>query len=250
MPTVRGPDGFPRVQLTVDVVVLTVDLDRPARPLGVLLGRRREEPHAGRWALPGGFVHEQEPLDAAAARVLRDKGHVEGVWLEQLFTFGAPDRDPRERTVSVAHLALVPHRLLSEGLEAYTAVGWLGGLDGLEDGHGGATSDVVPHVASGGSVSQDEPVDLAFDHDRIVQVAVQRLRGRLGWTPVGYELLPPTFTLRQLQQLHEVIGGAPLNAQSFRRRMLDSGELEETGELEQDVPHRPGRLFRHVPPKA
>ena len=216
---------FPTPSLTVDVVVLTVQNAR----LRVLLHKRPAEPFAGRWALPGGFCAIDESLEQAARRVLRDKAGAHDLFLEQLYTFGSLDRDPRSRVVTVAWIALVdPSRLGPEGL-ATIEVPWDGET-------GGAV-----HTSIAG-----KRVPLAFDHADIVGLAVKRLRGKLDYTPIGFQLLPPAFTLRSLQTVHETVLGRPLNKDSFRRRMLASGHLEATGEREGDVGHRPAELYRFV----
>ena len=214
---------FPRPSLAVDVVLVTVAGDA----LATLLVRRDEPPQRGRWALPGGFVAIDESLDAAAARVLETKAGMRGVFLEQLYTFGAPARDPRTRIVSVAYYALVPRERL-RAVPATIRVPWSGERGGpveLLDEHGRA-------------------LPTAFDHREIVGTAVKRLRGKLAYTPVGYALLPRRFTLLQLQRVHEIVLGTPLNKDSFRRRMLASGELEATGAMQEAVDHRPAALYR------
>jgi len=223
------PDDFERPSVTVDVAILTVVEDR----IGVLLHRRPKGPFAGSWALPGGFVQMDESLREAAERVLRDKGGLTELHLEQLATFGDPERDPRTRVISVAYMALADLEEFRESIPADTDV----------------ATGLVNEVDDGWQVEVDvdvDPVELAFDHDQIVATAVNRLRGKLDWTPVGFQLLPEIFTLRELQHVHEVVGGRAVNTQSFRRRMLASGELEDTGELEQDVNHRPGSLYRFI----
>lgn len=219
------PNDFDRPSVTVDVVILTVVDDH----LGVLVHRRPEDPFAGAWALPGGFVQLDETLDDAARRVLRVKGGLDDVWLEQLYTFGGLDRDPRTRVLSVSYMALVDMDRFRGSSDADTAVAQL------------TRRDDDWEVAIDG-----DRVSVAFDHATIIATAVERLRGKLDWTPVGYQLLPDEFTLRDLQEVHEVVGGQPLNKQSFRRRMLNSGELEDTGRLEEDVSHRPASFYRFV----
>jgi len=222
-----NPDDFERPSVTVDVAILTVVEDR----VGLLLHRRPKKPFAGSWALPGGFVQMDESLQEAAERVLRDKGGLTQVHLEQLATFGNPDRDPRTRVISVAYMALADLEQFRGSIPADTDV----------------ATGLVNEVDGRWQVEVDgEAVNLAFDHDQIVATAVKRLRGKIDWTPVGFQLLPEVFTLRELQHVHEVVGGRAVNTQSFRRRMLASGELEDTGELEQDVSHRPGSLYRFV----
>jgi 8-oxo-dGTP diphosphatase len=222
------PTRFPRPSVAVDVVLLTLR----ASQVRVLLYRRPEPPFKHRWALPGGFVRLDEALEDTARRVLRDKAGVEGVWLEQLYTFGDPDRDPRTRVLSVAYLALVDLERFRRAVPA---------SPGIRDAAVTAVDDAGRATVTGDDGTR---LRLAFDHDRIVGTSLTRLRGKLDYTPVGYQLLPERFTLRELQAVHETILGRPVNKDSFRRRMLASGELEATGEREQAVEHRPAVLYR------
>jgi 8-oxo-dGTP diphosphatase len=224
--------AFPRPSLAVDVVVLTA-----ARgSLLVAVYRRAEHPHRGRYALPGGFVRMDESLDDAAARLLRDKAGLGPVFIEQLYTFGAPRRDPRGRVIAVAHYALVD----AARLEAVAAA----------PGARLATVRVPWPGETGGPVDLlDEAgheLPLAFDHADILGMAVKRIRGKLDYTPIGFQLLPAEFTLRALQDVHEAVRGEAVNKDSFRRRMLASGYLEATGARESDAAHRPAELYRFV----
>ena len=227
------PTKFPKPSATADVVLLGIH----AGALQALLARRTQHPDLGRWALPGGFVRLDESLDDAAARVLREKAGVENVYLEQLYTFGRPDRDPRTRVLSIAYYALADAALLERVPAGDTTrfhtvrVPWAGET-------GGAV-DLID--------DRGEPVETAFDHREIVGMAVKRLRGKLNYAPVGYALLPEHFTLFQLQRVHETILGTRVNKDSFRRRMLASGELEQTGATQDGVDHRPAALYRRVP---
>jgi len=224
---------FDHPSLTVDVALVTV----VEGVLSVLLQQRRQAPEAGRWALPGGFVHCGEPLEATVQRILRDKARLPDAFVEQLFTFGDPGRDPRGHVVTVAYYALIPAERINAALQqaddlslARIAVPWRG--------------------EAGGAVTLRDPagrdLSLAFDHAEILGTVVKRLRGKLDYTTVGLELLPARFTLRALQTVHETVLGRPLNKDSFRRRMLASGELEATGEREQAVRYRPAELYRFV----
>lgn len=220
-------DDFPRPSVAVDVALVTVHEGE----LKVLLTRRAHEPAAGEWALPGAFLRLDESLEETAARVLSTKAGLEDLFIEQLFTFGAPDRDPRGRVLSVAYYALVDHAKLATTLGddrclASVTVAWKGETGGPARAE--LDSGTVP---------------LPFDHADILGLVVQRLRGKLDYAALGYELLPERFTLRQLQTVHEVILGKALNKDSFRRRMLSSGRIEATGEREQDVLHRPAELY-------
>jgi 8-oxo-dGTP diphosphatase len=225
---------FPRPSLAVDVVLLTVR----DGALWSLLGRRTNHPHRGRWALPGSFLWIDESLDAGAARVLATKAGLDDVFTEQLYTFGDPDRDPRTRVISVAHYALVEPTALERAVAA--------GNDGLAL----ARLDVPWPGETGGPVGAfDEhgaALALAFDHAEILGMAVKRIRGKLDYVPIGFELLPAVFSLRDLRLVHEAILGRALNKDSFRRRILDRGLVVPTGERAAGVGHRPPELYRFV----
>jgi 8-oxo-dGTP diphosphatase len=226
-----NPDDYDRLSVAVDVVLLSAfDGD-----LFTLVARRREHPHKDRWALPGGFVRPKESLDDAAARLLAGKGSLTGVFLEQLYTFGTPDRDPRTRVVSVAYYALVERErfggIADRGADILTPrlrVPWEG-----------ETGGPVQALDDAG-----RPLPLAFDHAEMLGLAVKRLRGKLDYAPIGFELLGDVFTLLQLQHVHEAVLGRTLNKDSFRRRMIDSGLLKATGRSQSGVGHRPAELYR------
>ena len=205
----------PRPSVTVDCVIFGLD---ESQDLKVLLIQRAHEPFAGTWALPGGFVDMREPLEEAALRELYEETGMQDVFIEQLFTFGAPDRDPRGRVISVAYFALVnlPDHEVTADSDARN-VAWF-------------TLDLLPA--------------LAFDHADILRMAVARLRAKVRYQPIGFELLPERFTLSQLQGLYETILGVeePLNKRNFRTRILKMGVLREVGRQE-GVPHRPARLY-------
>jgi 8-oxo-dGTP diphosphatase len=205
---------YPRPALTVDCVVFGLD----EQDLKVLLVRRGLPPFEGRWALPGGFVRMEETLDDAARRELREETGLKDVYLEQLYTFGDVRRDPRGRVVSVAYYALV--NLADHSVQAATDA-----------------SDAAWFAAS------DLP-RLAFDHDRILDAASQRLKGKVRYQPIGFELLPEKFTLSQLQRLYETVLERPLDKRNFRKKILSMGVLVETDEVQQDVAHRAARLYR------
>jgi 8-oxo-dGTP diphosphatase len=218
-----NPKEFDRPSLAVDITLLTVRY----RQLEVLIVKRHEHPAKGLWSLPGGFVGIKEELEAAAQRILKAKAHLEHTYLEQLFTFGKPNRDPRMRIISVAHYALVPPHQL-QALEA----------DDVRLAQVRFQNDQIEICL------ENSPVQLAFDHLEMVQMTVQRLRGKLDYAPVGYALLPKKFTLRELQDVHETILGRSLNKDAFRRRMLETGELEATGERETGTGFRPAEFYK------
>ncbi len=204
---------YPRAALAVDCVVFGLDDEE----LKVLLIERDGEPFAGKWALPGGFVRLDETLDDAARRELAEEAGVERVYLEQLCSFGDLDRDPRERVVTVAYYALVKladHRV--RGATDARDAAWFAAGD-------------VPR--------------LAFDHNQILAVALDRLRSKVRYQPLGFELLPPKFTLTELQRLYEVVLEQPLDKRNFRKKVLSMGLLDELDEVQKDVAHRAARLY-------
>lgn len=205
---------YPRPALTVDCVVFGLDDE----DLKVMLIQRGLEPFRGRWALPGGFVRVDEGLEQAAARELAEESGLEKVFLEQLYTFGGLGRDPRERVVTVAYFALV--RLCDHHVKAAT------------DARDAAWFPVA------------EVSGLAFDHDRILAAALERLKGKVRYQPIGFELLPAKFTLTQLQRMYETILGQTLDKRNFRKKILSMGLLVELDEYQKAVSHRAARLYR------
>ena len=205
---------FARPALTVDAVVFGLD----DHELKVLLIERDRAPFAGRWALPGGFVEVDESLEQAVARELREETGLENVELEQLASFGDVHRDPRERVVSIAYYALVQASAchLRAGDDARRAAWFAVG----------------------------KTPKLAFDHRRIFAVARQRLRAKLCSQPIGLDLLPRKFTLRQLQRTYETVLGQTLDKRKFQSRIRKMDILVELAETESDVPHRAARLYR------
>ncbi len=204
---------YARAALAVDIVVFGLDED-----LQVLLIKRDLEPFQGKWALPGGFVRLDETLDEAARRELDEETGVSRLYLEQLYTFGDLGRDPRERVVSVAYYALVK----------------------LSDHRVKAATD----AREAAWFSVDDLPKLAFDHDKIMQMALARLKTKVRYQPIGFELLPPKFTLSALQRLYESVLEKPLDKRNFRKKVLSMGFLEDLDEVEQDVAHRAARLYR------
>ena len=227
---------FERPSVTVDLVLLTV----ADGALSVLVVRRDDPPSAGEWALPGGFVHIDKSIEETLQRVLRDKARLPGAFVEQLYTFGAVGRDPRGRVISVAHYALVAHERLAAALTASDNLSLAQVVTPWSGEEGGGASI---------RLGTGETPALPFDHGEILGLAVKRLRGKLDYTAVGLELLPDRFPLRALQVVHEAILGHPLTKPAFRRKMLDRGYLEPTGEREAAGAFRPAELYRRADPQ-
>lgn len=211
--------------VTADVVVFTMT---PDKRLAVLLIERGIPPFQGQFAIPGGFVQLDEDLEAAARRELAEEtGVAEKVAIDQLATFGTPGRDPRGRTVTVAYTALVP-------------------FDKVEHARGGDDAAAARFFAIEGDRPVDEQgkrVRLAFDHEEIVRVAVERLRGRVTYTTAPFALMPEEFTLSELQAAYEAILGRELHRRAFRQRMENERWVVETGKTRGGA-HRPARTFR------
>ena len=220
------PEAYARPSVTVDVVLLSVQ----DGCITALLQQRSVPPFQGLWALPGTFVRIDETLDATAARVLAEKIGLAECYLEQLHSFGAPDRDPRMRIITIAYYALIPAYRLIEAQRNHPELV----LAQLEAPWQGETGGPVIAKAANGSA-----LPLAFDHAEILGHAVKRLRGKLDYARIAFALLPENFTLRALQAVHEAILGRTLNKPAFRRRMLDTGWIEPTGERESATSFRP-----------
>lgn len=205
---------YPHPAVTTDIVIFTVLEDA----LKVLLIKRGEEPFKGEWALPGGFLNIDESLDACARRELQEETGLEGVYLEQLYTYGAVDRDPRERILTVAYYALISAagQQVQAGDDAADAQWFeVGGLPAL-----------------------------ACDHAEILALAGERLAAKLAYSTVGLQLMPDEFTLSELMRVYELAGRKALDKRNFRKWILGLGLLEETGNKWSDGAHRPAMLYR------
>src|SRR5713226_5267194 len=211
------PSKYDRPSVTVDVVMMSLR----QRDLQVLLVKRRSWPYEGMWAIPGGFVNMDESLEMAAKRELKEETGLQDVYLEQLYTFGDPGRDPRTRVITVVYFALLDsERLQVKAGDDAANVGWFS----------------VYHLP-----------ELAFDHARILQYALDRLRGKLQYTQIAFNLLPEQFTLRELQRVYEIILHRRLDKRNFRKKILSTGILEDTGAKKMEGTHRPARLYSFNP---
>jgi 8-oxo-dGTP diphosphatase len=208
---------YERPSVTVDVLMMSLR----QRDLQMLLIKRASWPYEGMWAIPGGFVNIDESLESAAKRELQEETGVQDVYLEQLYTFGDPGRDPRTRVITVVYFALLDsERLQVQAASDAADVSWF------------SVYDLPP---------------LAFDHAGIVEYALNRLRGKLDYTTIAFNLLPDQFTLRELQRVYEIIQHKRLDKRNFRKKILSTGILEDTGEKKMEGTHRPARLYRFNP---
>ena len=208
------PTDTGRPVLTTNVVVFSLRDEQ----LKLLLVRRRNAPFQGYWSLPGGVVGEDEDIEANANAKLEEGTGVSGLYLEQLCTFGAPDRDPRERVISIAYYALVASKRLRLRTDEHSeGVGWF---------------------------ALDELPELAFDHGRMVETAHQRLASKLEYSTIAFQFMPERFTLSELQNVYQIILNCDLDKRNFRKRMLAMDQIRQTPEVRKNGSHRPARLYR------
>jgi 8-oxo-dGTP diphosphatase len=214
-------ESWPRPLVAVDLVLFTVTGSHQHLRLQVLLVQRGVQPYRGRWALPGGMVREHEDLAAAAVRELAEETGIREVYLEQVGAVGTPQRDPRGHVITVVYVALVAADLHQ--------------LDATGDARAAHWFDVA------------ELPPLAFDHQKLLDLALDHLRRRLGEMPICFELLPKQFTLSELHALCEAILGRSLDRRNFRRKVLDLEFLEAVQATRREGRHRPAQLYRFVP---
>lgn len=206
--------NYPHPAVTVDVAIFTIQDD----DFKVLLIERGIEPFEGMWALPGGFVGIDESLRRAAWRELKEETGVSAAFLEQLSAFGHPDRDPRERVITVAYYALIPSDRLK--LKAST------------------------DAREARLFSMNDLPELAFDHAKILRRAHRRVKDKIDDSVIALQLVPESFTLSELQRVHERILGAPLDKRNFRKKVKALDLLTLTGDEKRGGPHRPAKLYR------
>jgi 8-oxo-dGTP diphosphatase len=204
---------YPRPSVTTDCIIFGFD----AGELKLLLVERGIEPFKGRWAFPGGFVQMDESTEEGARRELFEETGLENVFIEQLYTFSDVDRDPRGRVITVSYFALVK-------LSDYK----------VQAGDDAQKAEWFP-------ISKVPP--LAFDHDRILRVAMNRLRGKIRYQPIGFELLPEKFTIPELQNLYETVLEMQLDRRNFRKKILSTNLLIDHAESVKGVPHKGARYY-------
>lgn len=208
---------YPHPALTTDIVVFQIE----DRMLKVLLIKRGQDPHKGKWALPGGFMDIDEGLDACAKRELEEETGLSGMYLEQLYTFGAPQRDPRERIVSVAYFAVL---------------------------RGTAHAQAASDAAEAKWFDLSRLPRLAFDHRTIVNMAYERLVAKLHYSTIALQFLAPKFSLGEIQIVYETILNDNLDKRNFRKGWLSKDCLEETADVRKEGNHRPAKLYRAKQP--
>lgn len=266
---------YQRPSFTVDMLIFTVINEEkenyrklPEKSLKILLVKRGDHPYIGKWALPGGFVDVNESLDEAALRVLRAETNINDIYMEQLYTWGEVNRDPRTRVISSSYMALIDSNSLSikAGCHEEDAA-WFNvrynllqeKKEAVEKGFAyeqiieiklwneseelSAKIRVTENLD--GKVDREiiESVGIAFDHGKFIEYAINRLRNKIEYTSLAFNLMPELFTLTELQQVYEVIQGKELLAAAFRRKV--SNMVIETNQFTKDAGHRPSKLFRY-----
>lgn len=269
-------DGiYQKPSFTVDMLIFTVMNEEkenyrklPEKSLKILLVKRGDHPCIGKWALPGGFVDVNESLDEAALRVLRAETNIDDIYMEQLYTWGEVSRDPRTRVISSSYMALVDSSSLSikAGSDEEDAA-WFNVRYNLlqekkevvekgyiyeqivqiklwnENEELSAKIKIIENPD--GKVSREimESTGIAFDHGKFIEYAIRRLRNKIEYTSLAFNLMPELFTLTELQQVYEVIQGKELLAAAFRRKV--SNMVIETNQFTKDAGHRPSKLFKY-----
>lgn len=218
-------ETYAKPSVAVDLAIMTVVEGQ----LKALLVDRPNDDVPG-WAMPGGFVRVDQSLEQTVERVLAEKVGLQNIHFEQLASYGALDRDPRGRVISIVYLALCPAVVLADQSLATIRVDW--------DGETGGSAQALRN---------EEVLKLAFDHAEILGDVVKRLRGKLDYSRIGYALLPDRFTLREVQEVHQAILGKELKKPPFRRKLLDRGMIVPTGEFETGGAYRPAELYEVKP---
>jgi 8-oxo-dGTP diphosphatase len=271
---------YKRPSVTVDILVFTVTEEEKEnyrklseKKLRILLIKRGEHPYLGKWALPGGFVEIEESLDEAVLRELKEETNIDDIYMEQLYTWGDVDRDPRTRVISTAYMSLVDSSTLNvkasddaddakwftisaktfQEQKNLTENGYilqrmislnlsndeddLSAIIKIEKTVEGKVTKIIREVV--------ESPDIAFDHAKIIEYGLERLRNKIEYTDIAFNLMPELFTLTELQQVYEVILGRELLKANFRRKI--AGMVIETNKYTRDSGHRPSKLFRFNP---
>lgn len=272
-------DEYERPSATVDMLIFTVGeretsyRELPTKKLKLLLIRRRDYPFKGKWAIPGGFININENLYDSAKRELEEETNLKNIYMEQLYTWGDLGRDPRTRVISTSYMALVPEDKMNfkagdDAAEAGLFSVTLGELDKkvyeengiitsiettyrlslIEDKQGYGTDSVIKETKKilGTSAVTDYEIlsnGMAFDHCKIIMYALERLRNKVEYTTIAFNLLGDTFTIGELKSLYETILGKRLTSPNFRRKVMPM--LEEVEQVpEKNRGHRPAKRYR------
>lgn len=268
-------DIYKKPSFSVDMLIFTVTDEEkinyrklPEKSLKILLVKRGDHPFIGKWALPGGFVDVEESLEEAALRVLKTETNIDDIYMEQLYTWGDVNRDPITRVISASYMALVDSSSLNIKAGSYEEDARWFNVDyailqqkkaAAENGYiyeqiaeiklwtdsENLTSKIKITENPDGRIKREiiESDGIAFDHGKFIEYAVDRLRNKIEYTGLAFNLMPELFTLTELQQVYEVILGKELLAAAFRRKTANM--VIETNQFTKDAGHRPSKLFRY-----
>lgn len=271
---------YERPSLSVDMLVFTIQDEEksnyrklPEKALQILLIRRADHPYIGQWALPGGFVKADEDLEEAVRRELKGETGVDNIYMEQLYTWGEVNRDPRTRVVSVSYMSLVDSSKLelqasddaaevrwftvhcklfqekkSHNEQGYILEQWFKLTLNHEDENLTTIVKIIKRVEGRVSKIERSVVEsqgIAFDHAKIIHYGIERLRNKIEYTDIAFNLMPELFTLTELQQVYEIILDSEMLKANFRRKIAD--QVLETNQYTKDAGHRPSKLFRFNP---
>ncbi|MFR0822276.1 MAG: NUDIX hydrolase [Clostridia bacterium] len=268
-------EEFFKPSVTVDSIVFTIRDEKidnyrklPEKKLQILLVKRGEEPYKNTWSIPGTFVQEKEKLEEAVDRCLREKANMKDLYLEQLYTWGDPARDPRTRVISTSYMGLVDSQAIQmkagknvEDINWFTVKLNTIKETNKENKHGYQKTEEIEILLEGsheiltskvkvvkelkdGNISiytQILKSDLAFDHAKLLIYAIERLKNKVEYTTIAFHLMPEKFTLTKLQQVYEILLDKQLLKANFRRKIADM--VIETQEYEENAGHRPSKLY-------
>lgn len=248
------PEEKNRIIVAVDAVIFSVSAEAALnyrrtedQKLEILLVKRTSHPFRDKWALPGGLVASEETFDESIRRMMRRKTDLGNIYLEQLYTFDRPDRDPRMRVISCAYLSLIDRSSYREEAGKWFSLYQKNERLYLQSGRDKLSIKMKKTPVKNGRLRSDTYMaaesPLAFDHGAIILEGLFRLRNKLEYTDIAFNLAKDTFTLGELQRIYETILGTSLMAADFRRRIQN--KIENTGEYSRGRGHRPSRLFRY-----
>ena len=258
-----NPESFDRLSVTADILVVSVSSEEvdnyrktDKKKMSILLVKRDNYPFKDKWCLPGGFIKIDEDLDDAPKRILKKETNVDNIYLEQLYTFGSVDRDPRMRIVSTSYIALVDKNkidttinenaswfdiMLIEGKNNIVEISLSNGIDNI---HFSIEKKIKELTTDRYAFNIKDNKYLAFDHPKVILSGLERLKNKIEYTDIVFNMMPEFFTLGEFQQVYEVILGKKLLDPAFRRIIKD--KVEKTNKMKTGGGHRPSVLFRYM----
>lgn len=257
---------YEKLSMTADILILSVSSENTGnyrklteKKFSVLLTKRTDFPFKDKWCLPGGFIGMDEDLETAAKRILKKETNLENIYIEQLYTFSDPKRDPRMRIVSTSYMSLIDKNKLNVALAPNTSWFNITILEDKQSVHITLDNSIEHFTIIIKKILRDKSTDrydfltykndyLAFDHDRVLLSGIERLKNKIEYTDIVFNMMPKYFTLGELQQVYEVILGKKLLAPAFRR--IIAGKVVKTNKMQTGGGHRPSALFEYKKSKC